>query len=340
MIAPDGLVLGIETSCDETAVSIVRAGREILSNVIASQDELHAPYGGVVPEIAARAHVERLPLVIDRALTDASISLRDISGVAATRGPGLIGALLVGYAAGKAMAASLDLPFSGVHHIEGHIFASVLEENGVAPPFLALIVSGGHTSLFAVGELGSYEVLGETLDDAAGEAFDKIARFLDLGYPGGPAIDKLSKLGAADAIDFPRAMVNKGLDFSFSGLKTAVVRYVREAEAKGVNLRKADVAASFQEAIVDVQVIKALRAAQERDLRTIVIGGGVAANSRLRAKLAAEAEAAGVRLVVPDRKLCVDNGAMIAAAGHFRMSRAELTPLDASADPALQLSAD
>jgi N6-L-threonylcarbamoyladenine synthase len=338
LIAPDGLVLGIETSCDETAVSVVRGGREIRSNVIASQDELHAPYGGVVPEIAARAHVERLPLVIDRALTDASVSLRDISGIAATRGPGLIGALLVGYAAGKAIAAALDLPFSGVHHIEGHIFASVLAD-GVAPPFLALIVSGGHTSLFVVNELGTYEVLGETVDDAAGEAFDKIARFLGLGFPGGPAIDKLSKLGDPDAIAFPRAMLNKGYDFSFSGLKTAVVRHVREAEAQGIELKRSDVAASFQEAIVDVQVIKALRAAQERDLRTVIIGGGVAANSRLREKLTAEGAAVGIRVVVPDRKLCVDNGAMIAAAGHFRLSRGELTSLDASADPALQLSA-
>jgi N6-L-threonylcarbamoyladenine synthase len=338
MIAEDAVVLGIETSCDETAVSVVRGGREILSNVIASQDELHAPYGGVVPEIAARAHVERLPLVIDKALSEASMSLRDIDAVAATRGPGLIGALLVGYAAGKAMAASLDLPFSGVHHIEGHIFASMLTD-GTQPPFIALVVSGGHTALFAVNEPGIYEVLGETLDDAAGEAFDKIARFLDLGYPGGPAIDKLSKRGDPSAIDFPRAMRNKGLDFSFSGLKTAVVRYVRALETNGDHLKRADIAASFQEAIVDVQVEKALRAARERDMRTIVIGGGVAANSRLRDKLGAEAQRAGIRLVVPDRKLCVDNGAMIAAAGHFRMSRGELTPLDASADPALQLSA-
>jgi N6-L-threonylcarbamoyladenine synthase len=347
VIEPDGLVLGIETSCDETAVAVVRGGREILSNVIASQDELHAPYGGVVPEIAARAHLERLPLVIDRALADARVSLRDVDGIAATRGPGLIGALLVGYAAGKAMAASLDKPFSGVHHIEGHIFASVLPGGsgaspgeGAEPPFIALIVSGGHTSLFACNELGSYQVLGETLDDAAGEAFDKIARFLDLGYPGGPAIDKLATRGNPDAIDFPRAMRNKGLDFSFSGLKTAVVRYVRALESNGDNLKRADVAASFQEAIVDVQVEKAMRAAKERDLRTIVIGGGVAANSRLREKLRRAADEAGVRLVVPDRKLCVDNGAMIAAAGHFRLSHGRSTPLDASADPALQLSSD
>jgi len=339
VIEPDGLVLGIETSCDETAVAVVRGGREILSNVIASQDELHAPYGGVVPEIAARAHLERLPLVIDRALSDARVALRDIDGVAATRGPGLIGALLVGYAAGKAMAASLDKPFSGVHHIEGHIFASVLHDD-TKPPFIALVVSGGHTSLFACHELGSYEVLGETLDDAAGEAFDKIARFLDLGYPGGPAIDRLSTRGNPEAIDFPRAMRNKGLDFSFSGLKTAVVRYVRGLEASGDNLKRADVAASFQEAIVDVQVEKALRAAKERDLHTIVIGGGVAANARLREKLGRAAEEGGVRLVVPDRKLCVDNGAMIAAAGHFRLSQGISTPLEASADPALQLSSD
>ena len=339
MIEPDALVLGIETSCDETAASVVRGGREILSNVIASQDELHAPYGGVVPEIAARAHVERLPLVIDRAMAEAGVALRDVDAVAATRGPGLIGALLVGYAAGKAMSAALDVPFSGVHHVEGHIFASVLHDD-TPPPFIALVVSGGHTSLFAVNELGSYETLGETLDDAAGEAFDKIARFLDLGYPGGPAIDRLSKRGDAAAIDFPRAMRNKGLDFSFSGLKTAVVRYVRELETNGNNLKRADVAASFQEAIVDVQVEKTLRAAKERDLHTVVIGGGVAANTRLRAKLSQDAEAVGVRVVIPDAKLCVDNGAMIAAAGFFRLRRGEATPLDASADPALELSSN
>ncbi len=337
MIKEDAVVLGIETSCDETAVAVVRGGREIASNVIASQDDLHAPYGGVVPEIAARAHVERMPLVVDRAMSDAGITFRDVDAVAATRGPGLIGALLVGYAAGKAMAASLDVPFAGVHHVEGHIFASVLHD-GTEPPFLALVVSGGHTSIFAVNEPGNYEVLGETLDDAAGEAFDKIARFLDLGYPGGPAIDKLSTRGDPQAIDFPRALRGKGYDFSFSGLKTAVVRYVRAKQEAGDHLKKADIAASFQEAIVDIQVEKTMQAAEAKGFKTIVIGGGVAANTRLRARLSEAAEARGVRLVVPDRKLCVDNGAMIAAAGYFRLSRGESTPLDASADPALPIS--
>jgi N6-L-threonylcarbamoyladenine synthase len=339
LIEPDATVLGIETSCDETAVAVVRGGREILSNVIASQADLHARFGGVVPEIASRAHVEQMPLVVDKALRDAGIGIRDVEAVAATRGPGLIGALLVGYASGKAMAAALDVPFAGVHHIEGHVFASVLGDDPFDPPFIALVVSGGHTSLFAVREHGSYEILGETLDDAAGEAFDKIARFLGLGYPGGPAIDKLSRRGNAEAVSFPRALLRDGLDFSFSGLKTAVVRHVRRAEAEGTKPTRSDVAASFQEAIVDVQVAKTLRAAQELDIPRIVIGGGVAANSRLRARLGSAAKEAGYELCIPDPSLCVDNGAMIAAAGYFRLRRGEATPLDASADASLPLIA-
>ncbi|MGH2760111.1 MAG: tRNA (adenosine(37)-N6)-threonylcarbamoyltransferase complex transferase subunit TsaD [Actinomycetota bacterium] len=336
LVRPEALILGIETSCDETAVGVVRGGTEVLSNVIASQADLHARYGGVVPEIAARAHVERMQPVIDKALRDAGIALREIDAVAATRGPGLIGALLVGYATGKALAAALGVPFSGVHHLEGHIFAGVLDP-GIEPPFIALVVSGGHTSLFAVNEFGRYELLGETLDDAAGEAFDKIARFLDLGYPGGPQIDRLAKRGDPDAIAFPRALSGQGLDFSFSGLKTAVVRHVRRAEEAGEKTKRSDVAASFQEAIVDVQVEKAIRAAQEREIPTIVAGGGVAANSRLRARLGAEAQAKGLTFVVPPPALCVDNGAMIAAAAHFRLGRGESTALDAPADASLKL---
>lgn len=336
LIDPDAIVLGIETSCDETAVGVVRGGREILSNVVASQTDIHAPFGGVVPEIAARAHVERMQPVVDRALRDARVSMNDLGAVAATRGPGLIGALLVGYATGKALAAARDVPFCGVHHLEGHIFAAVLDP-GVEPPFVALVVSGGHTSLFLVRELGSYEVLGETLDDAAGEAFDKIARLLGLGYPGGPAIDRLAKRGNAEAIDFPRALSGQGLDFSFSGLKTAVVRYVKRAEDEGRGSKRSDVAASFQEAVVDIQVEKALRAAQITGVETIVAGGGVAANSRLRARLGIEAEKHGLRFLVPPPALCVDNGAMIAGAGHFRLRRGESTPMDASADASLKL---
>jgi N6-L-threonylcarbamoyladenine synthase len=337
LVSPEALVLGIETSCDETAVGIVRGGTEVLSNVIASQADLHSRYGGVVPEIAARAHVERMQPVIAKALGEAGVALREVDAVAATRGPGLIGALLVGYATGKALAAALGVPFSGIHHLEGHIFAGVLDP-GIEPPFIALLVSGGHTSLFSVTEFGTYEMLGETLDDAAGEAFDKIARFLDLGYPGGPQIDRLAKRGDPKAIAFPRALSGQGLDFSFSGLKTAVVRHVRRAEEAGEKTKRSDIAASFQEAIVDVQVEKAIRAAKERGLQTIVAAGGVAANSRLRARLGDEAQAQGLVFVVPPPALCVDNGAMIAAAGHFRLRRGESTALDAPADASLRLA--
>jgi N6-L-threonylcarbamoyladenine synthase len=287
-IGDGSLVLGIETSCDETAASVVRGGREILSNVIASQSDLHAPFGGVVPEIAARAHVERLPLVMEKALREAGVGMRDVDGVAATRGPGLIGALLVGFSAGKALSASLGVPFVGVNHLEGHIFANVLSSEGFEPPFVALVVSGGHTSLFSVRELGSYELLGQTVDDAAGEAFDKVARFLGLTYPGGPAIDKLARKGDRSAIDFPRAMQGDGLDFSYAGLKTAVVRHVQKVGEEAV--KKADVAASFQEAAVEVQVTKTIRAAESEGVGRIAVGGGVAANSRLRELMTAAAE--------------------------------------------------
>jgi len=337
LVDADALVLGIETSCDETAAGVVRGGTEVLSNVIASQADLHAPFGGVVPEVAARAHVENMPMVIDKALRDAAVTLSELHAVAATRGPGLIGALLVGFATGKAMASALGVPFSGVHHIEGHILAAQLEYPDVDPPFVALVVSGGHTSLLAVRELGSYEVLGETLDDAAGEAFDKVARLLDLGYPGGPAIDRLAKRGDAKAIAFPRALSGQGLDFSYSGLKTAVVRYVRGLEAAGERMKRADIAAAFQEAVVDVQVEKAIRAATTMEVPTIVLGGGVASNTRLRERLAEAAEQRGLRLIVPSGRLCVDNGAMIAAAGHFRLRKGEATALDASADASLPL---
>jgi N6-L-threonylcarbamoyladenine synthase len=262
-----------------------------------------------------------------------------VEAVAATQGPGLIGALVVGFAWGKATASALGVPFVGVHHLEGHVFANVIENPDVEPPYVALVVSGGHTSLFAVREAGHYEPLGATLDDAAGEAFDKIARFLGLGFPGGPAIDRLSKHGDPAAVAFPRALSGQGLDMSFSGLKTAVVRYVARAEKEGVKVSKPDVAASFQEAIVDVQVEKALRAADEQDVRTIVLGGGVAANTRLRDRLREAGEAKGVRVVAPTVKLCVDNGAMIAAAGYFRLRRGETTPLDATASASLPLPA-
>ncbi len=336
LVGEDSKVLGIETSCDETSIGIVRGGRTVLSNVIASQSELHAPYGGVVPEVAARAHLERFPLVLDQALRDAGVGLRDVDAIAATRGPGLIGSLLVGFTAGKAMAAALDVPFCGAQHLEGHVLACLLEVD-LEPPYVALVVSGGHTSLYGVREWGSYPELGRTLDDAAGEAYDKTARILGLGYPGGPAIDRLAKRGDRAAIDFPRAMSGQGLDFSYSGLKTAVVRYVRSEEEAGREIRTPDVAASFQEAVVDVQVEKALRAVEQEGGGTLVLGGGVAANSRLRERLEVACLERGLRFVVPSQKLCIDNGAMIAAAGHFRLSRGETTPLDASADASLPM---
>lgn len=337
LVAEDALVLGIETSCDETAVGVVRGGRELLSNVVGSQVSLHAPFGGVVPEIAARAHVELLPGIVQQALHEAGVGLRDLAAVAATQGPGLIGALVVGFAAGKAMASALDVPFCGVHHLDGHVFASVLGSEDVAPPFVALVVSGGHTHLCHVRRWGSYEILGRTLDDAAGEAFDKVARYLGLGFPGGPAIDRLSKKGDRAAVAFPRAMAHQGLDFSFSGLKTAVVRYVAKTEADGRKLSRADVAASFQEAVVDVHVAKVVRAAALKGVDTVVIGGGVASNSRLRSRLDEALREVGKRLVVPSPRLCVDNGAMIAAAAHFRLRQGAATPPDAGADPSLPM---
>ncbi|HVE92740.1 MAG TPA: tRNA (adenosine(37)-N6)-threonylcarbamoyltransferase complex transferase subunit TsaD [Actinomycetota bacterium] len=336
-VAEDALILGIETSCDETAVAVVRGGRRVLSNVIDSQARLHERFGGVVPEIAARAHDARLPQVIDQALREAGVKMAEVSAVAATRGPGLIGALIVGFSAGKAMASALGVPFSGVHHLEGHVLAVRLEDPATEPPYVALVVSGGHTALYSVQEEGVYQTLGSTLDDAAGEAFDKVARFLDLGYPGGPAIDRLAKRGDPQAVAFPRGLTGKGLDFSFSGVKTAVVRHVHRAQAAGEKVVKADIAASFQEAVVDVQVEKAMRALEMQGASTLVVGGGVAANTRLRARLAEEASRRGARLVIPDRKLCVDNGAMIAAAGFFRLSRGEVTPAEAPADPSLKL---
>ena len=337
LVSSDARILGIETSCDETAVAVVQGGKKILSNVIASQAKLHEPFGGVVPELAARAHVERMPFVVDQALRDAGVSWREIDAVAATQGPGLIGALLVGFATGKATAAALDVPFCGVHHLEGHVFAATLAEPSLDAPYIALVVSGGHTAIYHVIEQGTYQTLGATLDDAAGEAFDKVARFLGLGYPGGPAIDRLSKRGDANAIEFPRAMSGQGLDFSYSGLKTAVVRYVQRVEREGADLVKADVAASFQEAVVDVQVEKVLLACEQQEVSTIVLGGGVAANTRLRERLEMACEKRAIRLIVPDRRLCVDNGAMIAAAGHFRLARGESTSLEASASPSLAL---
>lgn len=327
------VVLGIETSCDETAAALVMGGRDVLSSVVSSQVDLHAQYGGVVPEIAGRAHLELLNPVIARAIVEAGIDETRIDAVACTVGPGLIGALLVGVSAAKALALTWDVPFVGINHMEAHLYASLLEDPTLEMPMVVLLVSGGHTLLIEMRGHGHYRLLGRTIDDAAGEAFDKVARFLDLGYPGGPAIERAAAAGDPAAIAFPRAMVNDGLDFSFSGLKTAVVNYVR----KNPSVKTPDVAASFQAAVVDVLVAKSVRAAQRVGAKAIVIGGGVAANSLLRSSVASAAEAVGVRSFVPSPAMCTDNAAMIAAVGWYRLRSDGPTPLDAGAHPNLPL---
>jgi N6-L-threonylcarbamoyladenine synthase len=325
------IVLGIETSCDETAVALVEDGQRVLASVVSSQIDLHAAYGGVVPEIASRAHLERIDVVLGAALERSGVAPERIDAVAATAGPGLIGALLVGVGTGKALAAAWDVPYVAVHHLEAHLFASFLEAPDLEPPLVVLLVSGGHTLLIELEQLGRYRVLGGTLDDAAGEAFDKVARFLGLGYPGGPIIDRLARQGDPAAIAFPRAMLDEGWDFSFSGLKTAVVNHVR----KHPDVSDADVAASFQEAVVDVLVSKALRAARATGATGACLGGGVAANARLRERFVAGCDAAGIRSFVPSRAYCTDNAAMIAAAGWWRLAHDGPSGLDSGASPNL-----
>ena len=333
------LVLGIETSCDETAVGIVEDRLHLRANVIASQTELHAVYGGVVPEVAARAHLDQLLPTIDTALVQSGVRMSDVDAVAVTAGPGLVGALLVGVSAAKGLALAHDVPLLGVNHLRAHVEVAQLEFGELEPPLLALVVSGGHTSIVAMDADGSFRPLGATIDDAAGEAFDKIARFIGLGYPGGPQIDKLAKEGDPTAFKFPRAMMHEGgYDMSLSGLKTAVIRDLRRMEAEGVEPNLADVAASFQEAIVDVQLSKTLKAAADEGLDQVVLAGGVAANSRLRARFGQECEANKQRLIVPSIPLCTDNGAMVAASGANLLARGVSTPLDVAVDPNLPLA--
>ncbi|MFP3902166.1 MAG: tRNA (adenosine(37)-N6)-threonylcarbamoyltransferase complex transferase subunit TsaD [Acidimicrobiia bacterium] len=327
------LILGIETSCDETAAAVVRRATEVRSSVVASQVDRHARYGGVVPEIASRAHVELLTPVVAEALVEAGVADHEIEAVAATSGPGLVGSLLVGVSAAKALALVWDVPFVAVNHLEGHLYAGFLEEPDLELPLVVLLVSGGHTLLVHMEDHGRYRLLGSTIDDAAGEAFDKVARFLGLGYPGGPVIDKIAREGDPHAIAFPRAIAERGHDFSFSGLKTAVVNHVR----RHPDVDTADVAASFQEAVVDVLVTKARRAAREVGARGLVLGGGVAANSVLRARWVEACEAEGIRPFVPSRHMCTDNAAMIAAAAWWRLRSDGPSPLDTGATPNLGL---
>jgi N6-L-threonylcarbamoyladenine synthase len=332
------ITLGIETSCDETAVAIVEDGFTVRTNLIARQEHLHERFGGVVPEVAARAHVEALNPLLAQALDEAGLDHGDLDGVAVTVGPGLVGALLVGMAAAKAISLATRRPLVGVNHLEAHYWANFLEHGKPEPPYVALIVSGGHTMLVSVPELFRHEVLGQTLDDAAGEAFDKVARLLGLGFPGGPALDAASRSGDPNAIRFPRAMEDSGdLDFSMSGLKTAVLRYVKGERAAGRDIGVPDLAASFQEAIVDVQVTKTLEAARRTGVERVLLGGGVVANTRLRERLLADGLEAGLEVLVPPLELCTDNAAMVACLGAARLQRGDRSGLDIAADPNLPL---
>jgi N6-L-threonylcarbamoyladenine synthase len=317
-------VLGIETSCDETAVAVLEGSRCVLANVVYSQAKLHEKYGGVVPEIASRDHLRKLPYVLDEALEWAKIDLNEIDLIGATQGPGLVGALLIGLSMGKGLAYGLDVPLLGINHLEGHLFVHHIERGEEAPPpFVALLVSGGHTLLIHVRDWGDYKLLGETRDDAAGEAFDKVGKLLGLGYPAGAAIDRLAREGDSNAIELPRPMLDgDDLNFSFSGLKTAVVYHLRDHP----DTYREDLAASFQEAVVDVLVAKTLRAAQAAGVSRVVVVGGVAANSRLRGRFQAECKQKHLEVYFPSMELCTDNAAMIAAAAHFHFTHGSGPP--------------
>ena len=328
-----GLILGIETSCDETAAAIVARGSDVLSSVVSSQVDLHARFGGVVPEIASRAHLELLVPVVAQAMVEAGVASNDLDAVAVTHGPGLIGALLVGLSGAKGLALGWGLPLVGVNHLEAHLYAAQLEHGEVLLPQMVLLVSGGHTQLVLVDAPGEYLLIGGTLDDAAGEAFDKVARFLGLGYPGGPAIEAAATSGDPTAIDFPRAKANSGFDFSFSGLKTAVINHVRRHREVATD----DVAASFQAAVVDVLALKLARAAAEHAVAGVALAGGVAANSPLRERVASDAARAGLQCLVPGREYCTDNAAMVAAAGWYRLASDGPSGLELPAVPGLRL---
>ena len=331
-------ILAIESSCDETAAAVVVNGRDVRSNVISSQIDLHTLYGGVVPEIASRKHIEKINQVIEEALIKADITLEDIDAIAVTYGPGLVGALLVGVAEAKAISFARNIPLIGVHHIEGHICANYIENKELEPPFLCLVVSGGHTHLVRVVDYGNYEILGKTRDDAAGEAFDKVARAIGLGYPGGPKIEKVSHEGNPEAIAFPRAKVADGVyDFSFSGLKSAVLNYLNGAKMKGEEINPADVAASFQKSVTDVLVEHAMHAIDEYKMDKFAIAGGVASNGTLRKAMEEACAAKGVKFYHPSPILCTDNAAMIGAAGYYDYLAGKRDGLDLNAVPNLRL---
>lgn len=334
----DVVLLAIESSCDETAAAVVKNGREVLSNVIYSQIALHTEYGGVVPEIASRKHIEKINQVIEQALKEAGMTLSDLDGIAVTYGPGLVGALLVGVSEAKAISFATGLPLIGVHHIEGHVSANYIENKELEPPFVCLVASGGHSHLVIVKDYGEYEVIGRTRDDAAGEAFDKVARAIGLGYPGGPKIDKLSKEGNPDAIAFPRAKVDENeYDFSFSGLKSAVLNYLNGCQMKGESVNRADVAASFQKAVIDVLVEHSMTAVKKYGFDKFAIAGGVASNSSLRKAFEERCEKEGIRFYHPSPIFCTDNAAMIGAAGYYEYVKGVRSGYDLNAVPGLKL---
>ena len=332
------IVLGIESSCDETAAAVVENGKNILSNVVSSQVAFHRKYGGVVPEIASRKHVETIVPVIRESLDEAGLTLNEIEGIAVTRGPGLVGSLLIGISLAKSIAYVKNLPLIGVNHLEGHLNAVFLEEKDLEFPFVGLVVSGGHTNLYHVKARGDYIFLGQTRDDAAGEAFDKVAKLLGLGYPGGVIIDKMAKEGNAAAINFPRALIAKdSFDFSFSGIKTAVLHYVKRQEGKIDDGHKNDIVASFQEAVIDVLVTKVIRAAKKCKVDKVSLAGGVAANTRLREKIAEKAGKGDIRVFIPSPHLCTDNAAMIAAVGDYYLKKGITSPLTLNASSRLPI---
>ena len=334
----DTLILAIESSCDETAASVVKNGRTILSNVISSQIELHKLYGGVVPEIASRKHIEKINQVIEEALKEADVTMDDLDAIGVTYGPGLVGALLVGVAEAKAIAYAKKLPLVGVHHIEGHVSANYIEHPDLEPPFLCLIVSGGHTHLVIVKDYGEFEILGRTRDDAAGEAFDKVARAIGLGYPGGPKIDKLSKEGNPEAIVLPRAKIGDcPYDFSFSGVKSAVLNYINQAQMKGEEVNRADLAASFQKAVVDVLVEHTMLAAGDYKMTKVAIAGGVASNGTLRAAMEKVCAERGYTFYRPSPIFCTDNAAMIGVAAYYEYMKGTRHGWDLNAVPNLKL---
>lgn len=334
----DVTILAIESSCDETAAAVVRNGRDVLSNVISSQIAIHTLYGGVVPEIASRKHMEKINQVIEQALSDADMKLNDVDAIGVTYGPGLVGALLVGVSAAKAISFASGKPLVGVHHIEGHISANYIENKELEPPFVCLVVSGGHTHIVIVNDYGKYEVIGRTRDDAAGEAFDKVARAIGLGYPGGPKVDKIAKEGNPHAIEFPRAVIDDApYDFSFSGLKSAVLNYINSCKMKDIPVNTADVAASFQQAVTDMLVSRAIKAVKANGMDKLAIAGGVASNSAIRAALIEQCDKNNIRFFSPSPGLCTDNAAMIGAAAYYEYMDGVRNGWDLNAVPGLKL---